>query len=174
MQLIIIKSDGMNNNNNTHDYAPHTANHQTSRRDALKTVLAAGALFASGTSLASEHNHMHNHGAMKSNTEVIDAALECIKNGQACIDHCIELFKTGNNSVAECADTVQEMLAMCTSLSQMASYKSKHLGELAKICMQVCTDCEKACREHEDKHAECKACAESCAHCASACKKIAA
>jgi len=81
------------------------------------------------------------------------------------VQHCIELFKQGDTSVAECADTVQDMLASCTAMSQLASYNSPHLKKMLHVCIAVCEDCESACREHADKHAECKACADSCEEC---------
>lgn len=113
------------------------------------------------------HSHMH-HG--NPNSAVIDTALDCLKNGQACLDHCIELFKMGDNSVANCADKVTEMLAMCTALSQMASYNSMHLAKFAKVCAAVRKDCKKAC----DKHKACKDCSDSCKKCIKECEKIAA
>ncbi|MDH5389493.1 MAG: Csp1 family four helix bundle copper storage protein, partial [Gammaproteobacteria bacterium] len=100
------------------------------------------------------------------------AALDCIKTGQACNDHCIELVKTGDTSIADCMDILTESLAMCIALSQMASAQSSHLPELAKLCISVCEECEKECRKHEKKHAACKACADSCNACIKACKKI--
>lgn len=139
---------------------------------ATATTLGSGSVFAGSHS--GHDGHDHHAMMMEKNEPAIDAALDCMKKGQACIDHCIELFKSGDTSVAKCADTVQEMLAMCTALSHMASYNSKHLAKLAGICRQVCLDCEKECRKHEDKHAACKACAESCEHCAQECKKLAA
>ena len=149
---------------------------QFSRRDLLKGAVAASAVIAAGSSSSAisadaDHSHMHHASA---NGDVIDAALGCVKNGQACLDHCMELFKAGDNSVANCADKVTEMLAMCTALSQMASYQSKHLDKLAKVCIDTCEDCKKACEEHADKHQACKNCADSCEECIDACKKIAA
>ena len=141
------------------------------RRDLLKGAVAASAVMASGTALASSNDHSHHHN---SNSGVVDTALDCVKNGQTCLDHCIQLFKQGDNSVANCADKVTEMLAMCTALSQMASYQSKHLADFAKVCATVCKDCKKACEEHADKHQACKDCAESCEKCIKACEKIAA
>ena len=114
------------------------------RRDLLKGAVVASAAMASGTVFGSSNHHHHSN----SNTELVDTALDCIKTGQACLDHCFELFKQGDNSVAECADTVNEMLAMCTALTQMASSQSKHLAEVAKVCAAVCRDCKKACRIH--------------------------
>lgn len=151
------------------------SNRSMSRRKLLlgAAAVAATATAGSGSAFAAEgHNHSH-HSSNKYNA-LIDSALDCIKTGQACIDHCIELFKTGDTSVADCADTVQEMLAMCTALTQMASYHSKYLPEVARICRKVCLDCEKECRKHAKKHVQCKACADSCKTCAQECKKLAA
>ena len=141
------------------------------RRDLLKGAVAASAVMASGTALASSKDHSHHQN---SNLGVVDTALDCVKNGQVCLDHCIDLFKQGDTSVADCADKVTEMLAMCTALSQMASYQSKHLAAFAKVCAAVCKDCKKACDKHADKHQACKACAESCEDCIKACENIAA
>jgi len=130
---------------------------------AVATTLASGSAFS-----ATEHHHKKN-----SNTGLIDSAFGCVKAGQACNDHCIELVKSGDTSIADCMDSVSEMLATCTALTQMASYRSLHLPAFAKVCISVCEDCEKECRKHEKKHAECKACAESCRDCIKACKKVA-
>lgn len=146
-----------------------------SRRDLLKGAVAASAAIAtgvSGTVLAgSNHDHM-NHG--NPNAALVDTSLDCLKTGQACLDHCIQLFKQGDTSVADCADKVNEMLAMCTALSKMASYNSSHLAEVAKVCAAVCKDCKKACEKHAKKHKACKECAASCEDCIKACEKIAA
>ncbi len=140
------------------------------RRDLLKGAVVASAAMASGTVFGSSNEHHHHSNA---NTGLVDTALDCIKTGQACLDHCFELFKQGDNSVANCADKVNEMLAMCTALTQMASSQSKHLAEVAKVCAAVCKDCKKECEKHAKKHAACKACAESCEKCIKACEKIA-
>lgn len=136
----------------------------------LAATVSATATLASSVAFAASDDHAHH--SKNENEGLIDSAFDCIKNGQLCMDHCMELFKVGNNSVAECADSVNEMLAMCTALTQMAAYRSNHLSSLAKVCLDVCKDCEKKCREHEDKHAECKACADSCKTCADECEKV--
>ena len=142
------------------------------RRDVLKGVMAATATMAAGSVLAAGE-HMNHQGHQKT-PEVVRTALHCIRDGEACLDHCIDLFKSGDTSVADCADTVVEMLAMCNALMKMASAKSKHLSAVAKVCAAVCKDCKKECEKHADKHAACKACAKSCEECIKACEKIAA
>lgn len=141
-----------------------------SRRELLTGATAVMAMAGSNIAFA-EMDHKHHH-ASNPYEAAIDASLDCLKKGQACLDHCMILFKKGDNSVADCADTVNEMLAMCTTLSKLASYQSKHLKAFAKVCIASCKDCRKECRKHEDKHAECKACAESCKNCIEQCEKL--
>lgn len=141
------------------------------RRNILLGAAAAATTLAS-SNVFSATGHMHHN--MNSNTGLIDTALDCVKTGQACNDHCIELVKSGDTSIAECMSTVSEMLAACTALSQMASYQSRHLPAIAKVCIAVCEDCEKECRKHAKKHTACKACADACLDCIKACEKAAA
>ncbi|MDH5485477.1 MAG: four-helix bundle copper-binding protein [Gammaproteobacteria bacterium] len=135
---------------------------------ATAMATAAGLGLSGTASAAMDHNHMHAIPAGRQ--KIIDSTLDCVKAGQACIQHCIDMFKMKDTSMAECADTVQEMLATCTAMSQMASYDSKHLKEFASLCIKVCKDCKKSCDIHADTHAACKACAESCADCIKSCK----
>lgn len=140
------------------------------RREMLFGAAAVAATLATNTAFSATDHHHH----MNKNSGLVDAALDCVKKGQACNDHCIALVKSGDTSIADCMASVSEMLATCTALSQMASYQSKHLATLAKVCIAVCEDCEKECNKHGKKHAECKACADSCRDCIKACKKVAA
>jgi len=148
------------------------ANFSESRRNVLlgatAIATAAGLGFSENADAAMDHHHMH--AIPPERQKVIDASLGCVKAGQACIQHCIDMFKMKDTSMAECADSVQEMLATCTALSQLASYDSRHLKDFAKTCINVCKDCKKTCDKHADKHAACKACSDSCADCIKACK----
>ena len=147
------------------------------RRNLIKGAGALAAVFATGISqsvLAETTDHSHKHHVHTVDLElnrVIDHAMDCIKKGETCNQHCIDLFKAGDTSVAACADSVQEMLASCTAMSKLAAYNSRHLNAFMKVCINVCEDCEKECRKHEDKHAECKACADSCADCVKVCNE---
>ena len=148
-----------------------------SRRDvllgaAVVTTLAAGSAFAS-----SEHDHHAGHmmsAPSNRDTSLMDAALHCVKSGEICNDHCIELVKQGDTSIAECLASVSDMLVTCAGLSRLAANESPHLAAFAKVCIAVCKDCEKACAKHENHHAECRACAQSCRECIKACEKVAA
>lgn len=147
------------------------------RRNLLKTATVAAASIALGSTTsqaASDHNHHGHHHAANKNQQIIDTTLQCVKDGRACLDHCIMLLKQGDMTMANCTETVSEMLVMCDAMSQMTTFDSKYIAKLASICVQTCKDCEKECAKHEKIHAACAACAKSCRACIKACKKIAA
>jgi Cys-rich four helix bundle protein (predicted Tat secretion target) len=143
-----------------------------SRRNLLKGLVAASAVMATGPVLsAQDHSHHAHHQMSKINKALVDIANECAQHGDECIDHCIELFKSGDTSVAKCAETVNEMIVMCNALAKMGTYQSEQLVAVAKICIDVCQVCADECSKHS-KHPQCKACEESCLECIEECKKI--
>lgn len=149
---------------------PQTIN----RRDLIKGAIATSAAISAAVASTSvkAKSDGHHHHSENPNEDLIEAALECSKDGQACVDHCFTLLKKGDKEMASCAESVTEMLVMCDGLAKMASYRSPHLKEYAKVCASVCKDCQDECEKHADKHAECKACAESCEDCIKACENV--
>lgn len=103
-----------------------------------------------------------------------DAASGCVRAGEACLQHCLDLLATGDTSLADCARTVTQMLAVCRAVGPIADAGSRHLPALASLCQAVCTDCVEACRKHAEHHAVCKACLEACEKTATAAKALAA
>jgi Cys-rich four helix bundle protein (predicted Tat secretion target) len=138
------------------------------RRELLIGTGALVTTLFANKALAASTKHGHTYGKKFEN--IIDSGFNCIKKGEACIQHCLVHF--GDASLAECAANVQEMLSICSTLTRFASYESRHLKEYIKVCIQVCNDCEKACRVHENTHVPCKECAEACARCARECEKV--
>ena len=108
------------------------------------------------------------------NMALYEAARECLRAGDLCLDHCVRTLSTGDKSMAECAGTVRAMLPSCGAIAELALLKSEHLKEFAAVCAKICRDCEAACKKHAHHHAECKACMESCQKCAGECEKAAA
>ena len=143
-----------------------------SRREVLVSAGAVLATVAAPTAFAKSGEH--HHGSHGMHSKLVESSLHCIRDGEACLDHCMSFFKKGDTSMADCAASVTEMLAMCTALQKMASYDSRHLGKLASVCLRVCEDCEKQCKKHAKKHEVCAACARSCKDCIRECKRVAA
>ncbi|MDH3972914.1 MAG: four-helix bundle copper-binding protein [Deltaproteobacteria bacterium] len=121
-----------------------------------------------GTAFAGDHKHDHSHGT---NTGLIDAALDCVKRAEACLNHCIDVLGRGDTSLAKCAKSVTELKIYCTALYQAGIINSEYLKKIAALSEKVCTDCEKECRKHK-KHQTCLNCADACVKCLKECKKL--
>jgi Cys-rich four helix bundle protein (predicted Tat secretion target) len=144
-----------------------------------RNLMAGGAALAltalSQTSRAADDPHAHHHGHGTGAGAAVHAALvkasaDCVVKGQACLAHCLVLLADGDKAMAACAQSVNQMLAMCGALQSLAGQTSKYTPALARVVLDVCVDCEKECKKHADKHAECKACADACTECIKACK----
>lgn len=136
-------------------------------------ALAGAAVVGNAQAAVHDHEHMHQHGASAATAFTL-AISDCIQKGEVCLNHCIELMGQGEKEMAACAKTVNEVLAVCGALQQLANQNSKQLAKMASIAMDVCKACEDECKKHADKHESCKACGESCAACYRECKKVAA
>jgi Cys-rich four helix bundle protein (predicted Tat secretion target) len=98
---------------------------------------------------------------------------ECSRVGQICIQHCIDLLAKGDTSMAACAQTVHEMLAVCQGVQVLALAGSAHLSQAAALCQAVCESCEAACQVHAGHHQQCGDCAAACKAVAEAAASIA-
>lgn len=150
------------------------------RRELIGLAGAMAALAASTTALAQGQKagtkaggHHHHHGGAKTEL-LLDAVAECLNKGEVCIAHCIVLMGEGDKSVAGCARSVSETLALCEGLRKLAAQGSPRAKDMARLARAACLDCEKECRKHEKKHAECRDCAKACAACAKECEAFAA
>ncbi len=143
------------------------------RRELLLGGMALAGAAMVGNAQAEEHHHEHHHAA-PGNAALAASAADCLQKGQVCLNHCLELLGQGEKEMASCARSVNQMLALCGALQQLANQNSTQLAKLASIAMDACKQCEDECKKHANKHETCKACAESCAACAKECEKIAA
>jgi len=121
-----------------------------------REVLLAGAslaLMASGVAAAAEN---------VSGVTFASALGRCVETGNVCLEHCLKNLGKGDTTLAECSVAVRDMLAVCNAVGVLAAAQSKFLKSAVRLCVEVCEPCEKACRVHENHHAECKACADAC------------
>src|SRR5262245_4015751 len=94
---------------------------------------------------------------------VVAATKRCENVGNVCLRHCQRLTRLGDKSLADCMRSVSAMIPICVATNKLASQDAKQLQALAKVCAEVCRECEAECRKHEFHHVECKRCAEACA-----------
>jgi len=64
--------------------------------------------------------------------------------------------------------SVSAICLFCLAMNRLATQDAKRLQDLAKVCADICQDCEcqdceAECRKYEFHHVECKRCAEACA-----------
>lgn len=150
------------------------------RREAIKTATGAGlallvgAAHAQSQPAAHDHAHHMHHAAVDNLQALIEATGTCINKGELCLAHCLVLLGDGDKAMAECAKSVNQMLVACRALNGLAAQGSRLTAAQAKIALDACSECEKACKKHADKHAECKACLEACIECGKQCKALSA
>jgi Cys-rich four helix bundle protein (predicted Tat secretion target) len=149
---------------------------ETSRRMLVKAPAALIAMGMVATARAADDDHKHHdhHGAAAPHAALAAAAADCLVTGDACLAHCLVLLGQGDTSIAGCAASVNQMLAVCGALQKLAAQQSKLTPAMARVALDACVACEKECRKHADKHAECRACAQSCVTCIEQCRKAAA
>ncbi|MGY0195192.1 four-helix bundle copper-binding protein [Leptothrix sp. BB-4] len=140
---------------------------QTAASSATAAALAA---FASSASSQANDPHAHHHHGGGMNESLIASAVACLSTGEACLAHCLILLGNGDKEMAACAQSVNQLLAICNALHKVAIQQGSALKDLARVAAKTCDECEKACRKHASKHAECKACADACADCVQECK----
>ena len=124
--------------------------------------------FAQGM-MASESEEMHapKYKALEK------TSIECVATGNDCLRHCLGMYKMKDTSMAECADSVFQLIAGCDALAALAAVNSEHTGHLAKVVEMLYNDCKKECDKFP-KIAVCKTCGDACKACAAECAKVAA
>ena len=132
-------------------------------------MLATGALSLAGVSQAAP-----DAGAAGKAPGLVELGSACIQVGEECQAHCLQQLGAGDTSLAACAKSVSVMLQMCRALVTAAAQNAPRLKEIARVCGQVCRDCEAACKPHAGHHEVCRRCMEACRSCASACEKASA
>ena len=147
------------------------------RRDVLAglgVLVAAGLTDALAADQHAEHQHHHHaeHGG-KINQALLDTTARCINTGEVCLAHCLQLLGEGDRGMAECARSVNQMLAVCRALNSLAAQGSDMVQDMAMIATDACHICYEACEKHAGKHPQCKACMDACEACERECKKAA-
>lgn len=142
--------------------------------DRREAVIGAGVLALGGVAIASaaaeESTHEHHHGV--AHASLAKTAGACVSDGQACLNHCLDLLGSGHKELAACAKSVSQLVSICGALQDLAIQDSKYLTKVAGVAMEACQDCEEECKKHADKHEACKRCGEACAACYKECKQL--
>jgi Cys-rich four helix bundle protein (predicted Tat secretion target) len=128
-----------------------------------RALLAGAAALLAGIGPAPPASAQRAAAKTSSHQAIIAATKRCETVGNACLKHCQRLTRLGDQSLADCMRSVTAMLPVCAAMNRLALQDAKRLKELAKVCADICRDCEAECRKHEFHHVECQRCAEACA-----------
>ena len=120
----------------------------------------------------SPEQNTHDHNAPAKHKALIDSAFACLNHGEICINHCLTTLSAGDTSLKDCMRSVSVMMPMCAALARAGALEASRLKDIAKVCIDICADCETECKKHAEHHAACKACGQSCADCIAECKKV--
>lgn len=145
------------------------------RRELMSVAGSAVFVAAASTAYAEDDHAGHMAMAMPMSPapqSLIDAAYNCVKSGQTCLNHSLSNLATGETMLANCARMTDQMIVGCAALAKLATVGSAHLHDAARLAMALCEDCEKECNKHAEMHQACKACAESCAITIQECRKL--
>lgn len=99
------------------------------------------------------------------------ASIDCVATGNDCLRHCFGMFSMKDTSMAECANSVFQLVSACDALAALTAVNSPHAHAFAKTVELVCDDCKKQCDQFP-KIAACVACGDACKRCADECRKI--
>jgi Cys-rich four helix bundle protein (predicted Tat secretion target) len=141
------------------------------RRDFVVGMATATAVAMAGSAVAQDHSQQ-SHGAAAANQGLVNTSNACISAGENCQTLCQEVLAQGDKSMAACAASVRQMLALCSALLTLAAQNAPALPKLAAVCADGCKACQAECEKHKE-HPQCKACADACVACYNECKKVA-
>ncbi len=142
------------------------------RREALLGSTAVTAAFALSSLSCAKTAVAHTAEPARSGDATLsDAALGCLKAGNACLAHCIGMVAAGDTSMSGCLGTVTDMVAAMDALSKLAARGGKRLPETTKALVAYCEDCAAECQKHADHHPVCKDCLDACQRMIAAARK---
>lgn len=104
----------------------------------------------------------HAEHAGHGDAGVVEAAGKCVAAGQVCLQHCIGLLAGGDTTMAECARSTTDMLAVSQAAQALAAGDSPQLKAQAAVALAAVTRCAEACSVHAAKHEVCRTCGERC------------
>jgi Cys-rich four helix bundle protein (predicted Tat secretion target) len=140
------------------------------RRDMIVQAASSVGTLAMGLSMASSAQAAGKAQAAESKfAKLAETSNKCVTTGLNCINHCQKELAQGNKMMADCLQSVLELVAACETLEKLARYESSYTKDFAKVTAKICGDCAKLCEKHAGHMETCKACMEACRECEKAC-----
>lgn len=146
------------------------------RKQFVQNIATAVAVSGVLSSLSAEdHKHEGTNTMSESKSKygkAMMAAMHCQLAAEICLSHCITEMGKGDKTLANCAKSTKEVIAVCQSFVTLASQSSGFTKKLANLCIEICEVCAKECEKHASHHQICKECRDSCLACIKELKKV--
>lgn len=100
---------------------------------------------------------------------------------QACIDSCYQAITAckvcldqhlGEPDMKKCHQLCLDCIDINTACARMCAAQSDYVGQVSKVCAQICQDCAAECAKFDSE--VCQQCAQACSACAEKCEAMAA
>ena len=97
----------------------------------------------------------------------IDSCYSAVTSSQVCLDE-----HMGEPDMKKCHKLCLDTIAIATACASMCAAKSDYVGQVSRVCAQVCRDCADECAKFDSE--VCQECAQRCRECADKCEAMAA
>lgn len=97
----------------------------------------------------------------------IDSCYSAVTGSQVCLD-----VHMGEPDMKRCHKLCLDTIAIATACGSMCAAKSEYIGQVSRVCAQVCRDCAEECDKFDSE--VCRECAQFCRECANRCEAMAA
>jgi Cys-rich four helix bundle protein (predicted Tat secretion target) len=135
----------------------------------ISSVAGVAALMQVTDAFAGDASKAAPAAASSALAKVLETSSRCVTTGLVCIKHCQKELLAGNKMMAECLQSVLELVSSCENLMTLVALESVYAKDFAKLTAKVCSDCGKICEKHAKHMEACKACMEACRECEKAC-----
>jgi hypothetical protein len=100
------------------------------------------------------------------------ACVECGRECETCLDHCLALTAKGNAEHARTVKTCNDCGDICALAAKVIARNGALAPEICEGCARACDGCAAECDKHGAHDPVMKKCADACKACAKACREM--
>ena len=97
----------------------------------------------------------------------IDSCYKAVTASKVCLDE-----HMGEPDMKKCHQLCLDAIDIATACASICAADSAYIGQVSKICAQICRDCADECAKFDSE--VCQECAKTCRECAEKCESMAA
>lgn len=97
----------------------------------------------------------------------IDSCYNAVTASKVCLDQ-----HMGEPAMEKCHKLCLDTIDIATACAGMCAAKSDYVGQVSRVCAQICRDCAEECAKFDSD--VCQECAKICRECADKCESMAA